>query len=295
MIEKLIVAPDDLFERVQVLYREGLPPGDPSGWPSLTPFYTVAPNQCTVVTGIPGMGKSEWLDALMVHLAVNHEWVFAIYSPENHPTELHVSKLVEKYVGAPFRKGPTRRMDAERAEEATLWVLERFIFLEPAYRDYQTLIESAVRYRCAGKKFGVVLDPWNTLEHLRPSNLSETEYISAALTNLTQWARAANLHLWIVAHPSKIYKGDDGKRSVPTPYDIAGSAHWYNKADNIICVHRDQAEGNAVVQVWVQKVRFKHIGRVGGVDLHYDRITGRYSDPKAEAAAAAAYRAVRGG
>ena len=145
-------------------------------------------------------------------------------------------------------------------------------------------------------EFGVVLDRWNTLEHLRPSNLSETEYISAALTDLTQWTRAANLHLWLVAHPAKIYKDTStGKRAVPTPYDIAGSAHWYNKADNIICVHRDQAEGNALVQVWVQKVRFKHIGRVGGVELHYDPITGRYSDPKAEAEAADAYRAARGG
>ena len=155
---------------------------------------------------------------------------------------------------------------------------------------------AALYYRCASKKFGVVLDPWNTLEHLRPSNLSETEYISAALTGLTQWTRTANLHLWVVAHPAKIYKDTTtGKRSVPTPYDIAGSAHWYNKADNIICVHRDQAEGNPLVQVWVQKVRFKHIGRVGGVELRYDRITGRYSDPKATAETADAYRAAGGG
>jgi len=295
VIEKLIVAPDDLFERVQVLYREGLLPGDLSGWPSLNQFYTIASRQCTLVTGIPGMGKSEWLDALMVNLAVNYGWTFAVFSPENHPIELHVSKLIEKYVGEPFRMGPSRRMDAQRAKEGALWVLERFIFLEPAYRDYQTLMGAAVRYRCASEKFGVVLDPWNTLEHLRPSNLSETEYISATLTDLTQWTRSANLHLWIVAHPAKIYKGADGKRSIPTPYDIAGSAHWYNKADNIICVHRDQAEGNSLVQVWVQKVRFKHIGRVGGVELHYDPITGRYADLKGEEETADAYRAARGG
>jgi len=81
------------------------------------------------------MGKSEWLTPLMVNLAVHHGWTFAVFSPENHPIELHVSKLVEKYVGKPFRKGPTWRMDAQRANEATLWVLEHFIFLEPVYRD----------------------------------------------------------------------------------------------------------------------------------------------------------------
>ena len=122
----------------------------------------------------------------------------------------------------------------------------------------------------------------------------ETEYISGALTTCRCGHGSANLHLWIVAHPAKIYKDTaTGKRAVPTPYDIAGSAHWYNKADNIVTVHRDQAEGSPLVDVHIQKVRFKHIGRVGLVQLSYDKITGRYSDPAAEAAAAEAYRAVR--
>ena len=124
--------------------------------------------------------------------------------------------------------------------------------------------------------------------------LSETEYISEALTFLSTWARSANLHVWVVVHPAKIYQSKDtGKRDVPTPYDIAGSAHWYNKADNILTVHRDQTAGNPLVDIQIQKVRFKHIGKVGAIQLHYDKITGRYSDPAAEATAAEAYRAVQ--
>jgi twinkle protein len=279
VIEKLIADPGPLFARVQELYRDGLRPGDPTGWDSLNRFYTVAPKQMTVVTGIPNMGKSEWLDALLVNLAIRDDWHFAIYSPENHPIELHISKLVEKFVGAPFGRGPTTRMDVECAKEASLWILERFIFLEPDYRDYASLLEAAVRYRCAGKKFGVVLDPWNALEHKRPSGMSETEYVSAALTYMTQWTRAADLHLWVVAHPSKIYKdANSGKRPVPTPYDIAGSAHWYNKSDCVIAVHRDLTAGNDLTEIHIQKVRFKHIGRIGAAELRYERVTGRYSD-----------------
>ena len=146
MIEKLIWAPDDLDERVQKLYRDGLPPGDLTGWPSLNQYYTVAPKQFTLVTGIPGMGKSEWLDALMVNLAINHGWRFAVYSPENHPVELHVSKLVEKFVGAPSARGRPGAWMHGRTE-ATFWVLERFIFLDPCYRDYQSLLEAAVLFR----------------------------------------------------------------------------------------------------------------------------------------------------
>jgi hypothetical protein len=71
---------------------------------------------------------------------------------------------------------------------------------------------------------------------------------------------------------------------VPTPYDISGSAHWRNKADNAITVYRDVTAEYGLVQVHVQKVRFKHCGRVGVAELRYDRLTGRYSDPQRETA-----------
>jgi twinkle protein len=77
-------------------------------------------------------------------------------------------------------------------------------------------------------------------------------------------------------HPAKIYRNKDGTRPVPTPYDISGSAHWYNKADNIICVHRDQANGSQDVELHIQKVRFKHVGHLGLAILKYDKVTGRY-------------------
>jgi hypothetical protein len=37
------------------------------------------------------------------------------------------------------------------------------------------------------------------------------------------------------------------------------------------------------IEVHVQKVRFKHIGRIGMVELVYDRVTGRYSEPERDA------------
>ena len=64
----------------------------------------------------------------------------------------------------------------------------------------------------------------------------------------------------------------------PTPYDISGSAHWYNKASNAATIHRDQAKGGQRVEIHVQKVRFKHLGHVGGSALFYDKVTGRYFD-----------------
>lgn len=266
----------DLHERMVKLYDLGMPPGDSTGWRSVDKHFTVATKQWTLVTGIPGSGKSEWLDALAVNLAESANWDFAFYSPENYPTETHLAKIVEKRVRLPFGRGPNERMTVMQRDEASEWALDHFIWLAPAYKDFESLLAAAQQFRRTDRKFAVVLDPWNTLEHLRPSAQTETDYVNEALTEITNKSRSRGMHVFIVAHPTKLQRDATGKRPVPTPYDIAGSAHWYNKADNIIAVHRDQSEGSQQVEIHVQKVRFKHIGRVGVVELLYDRLTGRY-------------------
>ncbi len=267
----------DLYVEGLRLYRDGgLRRGSSTGWSAVDPFYTVATGQWTVVTGFPGSGKSEWLDALLVNLAEQDEnWLFAMYSPENFPVATHLIKLVEKRVRKPFSPGPTERMTEKEYAQGAAWVLERFLWLETALKAPDDLIESALSYGDQGKRLGIVLDPWNTLEHQR-GGMNETDYISLILTRVTHLARAANAHVWLVVHPAKIYKDKSGARPVPTPYDISGSAHWYNKADNVVTIHREQFDGGQDVQIHIQKVRFKHCGTVGGAVLKYDKVTGRY-------------------
>ena len=76
---------------------------------------------------------------------------------------------------------------------------------------------------------------------------------------------------------------DGGKIEAPTLYDIAGSANWANKADLGWAVHRRNFE-SAAVEIHVHKVRHKWIGTPGGMTLHYDRATGRYSEPASSSA-----------
>jgi twinkle protein len=123
-----------------------------------------------------------------------------------------------------------------------------------------------------------VVDPWNELDHQRPAGLTETEYISQSLTKIRYFARKHGVHVWVVAHPAKLEKDGKGNYPVVRPYDISGSAHWYNKADNCISVWRNLQETKDPVQVHVQKIRFKSIGRIGRVLFDYDITTGRYKE-----------------
>lgn len=290
----------DLRADIEKLWDEGMPPGDRTGWPSVDRHYTVVPGQMTILTGWPGSGKSEWLDALLLNLA-RQGWRFAIFSPENQPAALHVVKYLEKFHGKPFGDGPSERMTKEEAIEAATEIAEWFRFILPAVTTDRTsfaideiLAAAEVHFTLHGwwrsreVKKGLVIDPWNELEHLRPKELSETEYIGATLSRIRGWARAHNVHVWIVAHPQKLRRDDTGKLPVPKPDSISSSQNWWNKADAAITVWRPLDEPtNDEVQIHVQKVRFKHVGRAGLVTLRYERVTGRYHEVQPKVAAVA--------
>jgi twinkle protein len=65
-----------------------------------------------------------------------------------------------------------------------------------------------------------------------------TEYVGRAIKALKRFARKFQVHLIVIAHPTKSTKDGDGKYRMPTLYDISDSANWYNKCDLGIIVHR---------------------------------------------------------
>ena len=265
----------DIEPQIDRLYNEGRVKGESTGWLCLDDLYTVRPGEFTVVTGIPGHGKSEWIDALMMNLTPK-DWTFAVFSPENQPLERHFVKLAEKFAGKPFFLGYHQRISLSELRTIKGFLQAWFTFILPP-EDKLTVdgileLCKVVLLRKGCK--GIVIDPWNEIDHTRPPSLTETEYISQCLSKLRRFARQYAVHIWLVAHPTKLRK-ENGKYPVPTPYDISGSAHWRNKADNCITIYREMESKE--VDIHVQKIRFKDVGKVGMVTLKYDNMTGRYN------------------
>ena len=266
----------DVAADVMLLYDQGLPRGVSTGLPSIDPYYTVKPGELSLVTGIPSHGKSEWLDWLMVQLAKVQGWVFAVCSPENLPLPRHISKLAEKYVGLPFRAGPNERMTSTSLAHALQWVHDYFVFIAPEDTITIDLLLMKAKSLVARRGIrGLVIDPWNEFDHRRPSYMAETEHISECLGKIRRFARNHGVHVWLVAHPQKLYR-QKGKYPVPTPYDISGSAHWRNKADNCLTIWRNENDPDSLVKLYVQKIRFREVGKVGAVDLRWNKLNGRY-------------------
>lgn len=263
---------DDVFR----IYRHGHKRGFATHLAPLDELYSVVPGQWTVVTGIPGSGKSELIDQVLVNLAQFDGWRFAVCSFENS-VEDHIAKLAEKFLELPFWDGPRMRMTEEQVGKAIEWIRHRFVFIRAEGDDGLSLDNILEAARGAVARHGVrglVIDPWNEVEHQRPAELSETEYVSRSLSKVRRFAQAHGAHVWLVAHPAKLHR-ENGKIPVPTLYDISGSAHFSNKADAGLVVHRPDPKA-PITEVYVRKVRFKWVGKVGMAEIAYDPPTGRY-------------------
>lgn len=279
VVEEEILAGEAIKPDVLALYQTGYRRGYQTGWPAMDEFYTVRGGEFTVITGIPGHGKSSWLDNLMVNLSRSQRWKWAVFSAENFPVCRHVAGLLEIYSGMPFNRGPSQRMDEQTRDWALNWVCEHFRFIQPTQDRYS--LDRIVQIAFSlGEIDALVVDPWNELDTSRPRDMREDEFISVSLTKLRWLARNAEIHVFVVAHPAKYQRVHGQPKPVITLNDVKGASEWYAKADNGISVWRDELDTSGATDVHVQKIRFREVGRAGGaVRLYYDRVTGRFSDP----------------
>ncbi|KAI7727228.1 hypothetical protein M8C21_022523 [Ambrosia artemisiifolia] len=217
--------------------------GISTGWKAMDDLYNVVPGELTVVTGVPNSGKSEWIDALLCNLNQSNGWKFALCSMENKVRE-HARKLLEKRMKKPFfnvRYGQSvERMSEEELEIGKKWLSDTFHLIRcendclPSINWVLGLAKAAVLRHGVN---GLVIDPYNELDHQRPPNQTETEYVSQMLTSIKRFAQHHSCHVWFVAHPRQLQQWT-GKP--PNLYDISGSAHFINKCDNGIVIHRNR-------------------------------------------------------
>lgn len=258
------------FESVDNLFENGFSAKIPTGISEIDPYYSVSPGMLTVVTGNPGSGKSQIIDQLMVNLAAKHGTVSAICSFENAP-DVHIGKLCQVVTQKHFffTDFPGPRMSKSEMQIAKTFVHQHMKFLhqeDGAKSDLKSIIE---RIKTAVMRWGVrcaVIDPYNYIQ--RPKSIdSETQWIDEMLTEIRLFAQAYGLHIWFVAHPTKMSMNVNGEYMIPRGFSISGSAAWFAKADFGLTIHR-KTSGETLFVNW--KTRYDWLGKVGEVNITYD-------------------------
>jgi twinkle protein len=240
----------------------------------LDELYRLRRGDMTVITGIPGHGKSSFINEITCRMAQVHGWKTVFASFEQQPQSDHRRALRSFYL----EKLETAMSPEERAR-ADAWIGKHFGFIVPSDDDEVTLswLLSTTAQAVLRKEASIlVIDPWNELDHSRDPEMTQTEYVGFAIKTLKRFAKKYRIHLIVAAHPAKMHRGKDGKYPIPSLYDISDSSHWNNKPDVGIVVHREDVTNNETL-IRVLKVRYNATGKPGDVTGLFNIERSRYT------------------
>ena len=248
----------DIEGDVEDFVTNGFKPGFQVGLPNFDRIFSTYTSQFITVTGIPSSGKSDFVDQMVVGYNRNYNWKTGFASPENAPNYLHAHKLMRKVWGDMPRR---EDIGGAKWKEVGEHVNDNFFFIDmEKYTLESVLRKGAELVKRKGIKC-LVIDPFNKVRDKNASSLDVNVYTMEYLTKIEAFAKKYDVLVFIVAHPTKMYKNQDGKIEEPNMYNIKGGGEWYDASYHGLLVHRDYEAKNTKVKVL--KVKFQNLGDNG--------------------------------
>lgn len=261
----------DFKDSIIKLWQNGYEKGRGIGVDEIDKIILWESSRLCVVTGVPGHGKSEFIDFIIAKLNFLYGWKAGLFTPENYPLEYYFDKIFSKFIG--------RKLTgcSEFQLNTFMEYFDNNFYI--VYPEDDLSIDSILeKAKYLVSKYGIkvfVIDPYNKLEHLLEKGDTETNYISKLLDKLTSFAKRYDVLVILIAHPAKPRRNNDGSYPLPSLYDISGSANFFNKCDYGLVVYRDYV--NKKVEIHAPKIKFSHLGENGGMAVQmYNYNNGRY-------------------
>jgi len=188
----------------------------------------------------------------------NYEWKTAFASPENQPTYLHAHKLMRKT----WQDMPSAGdIGGDKWNQVADHVNDNYFFIDmDKYSLESVLRKGAELVKRKGIKC-LVIDPFNKVRDINAHSDDVNRYTMDYLAKIETFCRKYDVLVFIVAHPTKMYKGQDGKIEEPTMYNIKGGGEWYDASYHGLLIHRDYEA--KTVKAKVLKVKFQNLGENG--------------------------------
>lgn len=265
----------DVETSLDFLFNHGLQKGAMVGVPSIDRILSFKTGMLTVVTGVPSHGKTYLLNYLLVRLNLLHGWKLAFFSPEFYPVSLHISQVIETMGGLRFNNENYSNSVYECMKE---YLCKNSFWIDPDDTDINSVLDRA-KYliRKKGVK-ALVIDPFNALTDKTRKNQKQDEYISEFLQKIRWFARKYDVAIFLVMHPTKMSKLDNGLYPVCDLYNCKGASEIFDKADIGLTVWRNEMEDYA--ELHVTKIKFRHLGEKGHATFKFNINNGRYVEIK---------------
>ena len=267
------------YDQVVVTIKEGDRVGREVSFSNLADVFRFKGSGILTITGIPGHGKTEFTDALIVDLARMYGESSLVIGFEQSPEE-HVIKLTRKMIGSNVtcpswwnkKNEPIFRKNYDFITNKI-----QHIDVRETGGNIENILTKAAEWIQAQRKAGkdpkyVVIDPFNMLSV--KGKFSGHEKAEELLRQITHFSHQMNVMVPLIAHPFKMRKDEKtGEYEVPDFYSVKGSSAFFEMSYHGLTVYRT----NGMVLVRVLKVKQNNLGDAGSdVWFMYDKQSGRY-------------------
>lgn len=270
---------EDIFPAMLQNFKNGIQISPATHFGEMDDFFRWKKGEINLIVGHANHGKTTLVLQMMLTKSVADGWKWAVFSPENYPATDFYDDLIEMYIGKWLD-----RMSEDEYTEAADFIDKHIFYVYPESDHDIHSINEKFRYLVLKKGVdGVLVDPWNQLDHLQKSFQREDQYISEVLKDVKRFCLLNCVSYNIVAHPVKQQRDQD--KSIPPVdmYDIAGGAMWANKSDNIISYYRPNHhidKTSPEVKIFIQKIKRRRTGgKPGSFDIKMNWPTKRFVDP----------------
>ena len=121
-----------------------------------------------------------------------------------------------------------------------------------------------------------MIEPWNRIYH--PDSMNSGDMVAATYTKIGDFVSRYNVHIFVVAHPTKLPKQANGEYPVAHLGDISGSINHWNMPDYGMSIYRYRNDPSKPAEAHILKGRHDEVATEGIVYFNFDRATGCYHD-----------------
>ncbi|MEO7048904.1 MAG: toprim domain-containing protein [Ferruginibacter sp.] len=258
---------DDIYDSMITNFKNGIQLAATTRFNEMDEYFRWKKGEINLCTGYGNHGKSFFMLQMMLTKSIYDGWKWAIFSPENYPANDFYDDIIEMYVGKWLKD-----MSENEYTDACLFIDKHIFYVYPDLAHDIQSIHEKFRHLVLKKGIdGVMIDPFNQLDHNQKAFQREDQYLSEVFKDIKRFALLNNISYNIVAHPKNPSYNQDKSLPVVDMYDIAGGAAWGNKMDNIISYYRPNFHINKnspEVSVYIQKLKRKRTGgQLGSFDL----------------------------
>lgn len=254
---------EDIFESMLDNFRKGVQLAPTTRFKELDTYFRWKKGEINLWTGYANWGKTYFVLQLMLTKSIWDGWKWAVFCPENFPANDFYDDLIEMYCGKWLKD-----ITEDEYIAAASFINDHIFYIYPENEHDLVSIHEKFRMLVMKKGVdGVLIDPWNQLDHVQKAYQREDQYLSQMLKDVKRFALLNNVSYNIIAHPKTPTYGEGKQLPVVDMYDLYGGSMWGNKVDQLVTYHRPNwhvDKNDQSVEIHIQKVKRKRTGGTQG-------------------------------